>query len=606
MNPPMTRSTCPAPMAGDQTNGSVRAENFLVDLGGVLSILSESIYTAGPEVFIRELLQNGQDAITARLLVEPDFAGSMSVEVVGDADGGVTVIVEDNGIGLTLEESRRALATIAFSMKKSVAASSDDSPFVGRFGIGILSGFLVADEITIFSRRAGSNAEPVQWVGNIGGTFVTRPANSLSQPGTRVFLRLRADAARDFGADEIFAVAQKYGRYLQHPITFRGGERVALVNDEKPLWEQPLNQGEQLEAGREIFDENLLSVFHFHSEEAGARGLAFIKAESCHAGAEATHVIFIKHMLVSERALDLEPAGAPFLSILMNSDRLRPNAGRDAVMANDHRLPALRRDIEKALIAHLDTLHREDPERLAAIVMTQYRCLAHLASSNRAYLRFLLDHLPMDTTLGEMSLGKLFRRHSSVVEYVTDGTDFQRLQGKACSEGDCIVRVETEAAHRLIELVGQNSNGAKAKRITSSEYLGRFTQTSMSPSERETAMLHELAAELVKENCTGVFFETEDQDEIARLDMGTEESLDRLLDFDHDTAGAKNLLLNRLHPVISQMISGAAATPQLRAWLRLLYHTALLQAREVPTAAESRRFSHSLSNLFTSSTLGPL
>jgi HSP90 family molecular chaperone len=169
------------------------------------------------------------------------------------------------------------------------------------------------------------------------------------------------------------------------------------------------------------------------------------------------------------------------------------------------------------------------------------------------------------------------------------------------------VCVETEAAHRLIEIVGQTSNGAKAKRITSSEYLGRFTNKSMSPSQRETAMLNELAAELAKENCTGVFYETEEQDEIARLDMGADESLDRLLSMDDSqSATAKKLLLNRLHPVISQMINGAADAQQLRAWLRLLYHVALLQAREVPTVAESRRFSRSLGNIFTASTLGPL
>ena len=132
-----------------------------------------------------------RDAITARRLIEPDFAGAMSLDVVTGGDGGVTVIVEDNGIGLTQEESRRALATIAFSMKKAEGSSSDDSPFVGRFGIGILSGFLVADEITIFSRRAGSEAEPVHWVGNIGGTFTTRPATNMKEPGTRVFLRLQ-------------------------------------------------------------------------------------------------------------------------------------------------------------------------------------------------------------------------------------------------------------------------------------------------------------------------------------------------------------------------------------------------------------------------------
>lgn len=604
----MTSHPCNNSLPDEVPSSSSSQEKFLVDLGGVLSVLSESIYTAGPEVFVRELMQNGQDAITARrLLSELDFQGAMSIEAITDADGAVTVIVEDNGIGLTQEESRRALATIAFSMKKTDGMSSDDSPFVGRFGIGILSGFLVADEISIFSRRAGSNVPSVHWVGNINGTFSTHSTQSMAEPGTRVFMRLRPEAAGGFGADDILDIAQKYGRYLPHPITFRQGSHSTRVNDTKPLWEQPLGREELLEAGNEVFDETMLSSFHFQSDEAGASGLAFIKAESCHAGAESTHTVFIKNMLVSERALDIEPPGAPFLSIIMNSDRLRPNAGRDCVMANDQRLPALRRDIESALLNHLDELHRKDPQRLAAVVHTQYRCLAQLATKNRAYLRFLLDHLPMETTLGRMPLGALFRRHASVVEYVTNGTDFQRLQAKAHTEGDCIVRVETESAHCLIDLVSQSSEGAKAKRITSKEYLGRFTSKSMAPSHREAAMLAELNIELAKENCAGVFYETDDPDEIVRLEMSTDESLDRLLDLETDgTAGAKKLLLNRLHPMISQMISGAADAQQLRAWLRLIYHLALLQAREVPTVAETRRFSRSIGNIFTSSTLAPL
>ena len=578
-------------------------ENFLVDLGGVLSILSESIYTAGPEVFIRELLQNGQDAITARKLFEPGYRGAMSVEVVADDAGGVTVIVEDNGIGLTLAESRRALATIGFSLKRAPGAPTDDSPFVGRFGIGILSGFLVADEITIFSRRAGNENEPVHWVGSIGGTFTTLPSEAMKEPGTRVFLRLRADAAKDFSADDIFEIAQKYGRYLSHPITFRSAQRTAVVNDETPLWDRALEQDELLQQGEAIFDEPFLAAFPFESADALARGIAFVKAESCHAGAEATHLVFIKQMLVSDRALDIEPAGAPFLSIMMNSDRLRPNAGRDAVMANDPRLPALRRDIEAALKCHLQKLHREEPMRLAAIVSRQYRCLAKLAVKDRSYLRFLLDHLPMDTTLGEMTLGEVFRRHASVVEYVTDGTDYQRLQAKARTEGDCIVRVETEPAHRLIELVSSASEGAKAKRVTSAEYLGRFSSMSAPNSQREQTLLDAMTAELTKENCTGTFYETEDADEVVRLEMSTDESLDRLLSTeDSAPAGAKHLLLNRNHPVISQMISGAADVELLRVWLRVLYQFALLAAREVPTAAETRRFSRALGNAFTAST----
>lgn len=603
----MNPHACNDTLSGEDPDAAGQPENFLVDLGGVLTILSESIYTAGPEVFLRELMQNGQDAITARRLIEPGFAGSMSMEVVADEHGAVTVIVEDNGIGLTLEESRRALATIAFSMKRTEGASSDDSPFVGRFGIGILSGFLVADEITIFSRRASKDAAPVHWVGRIGGTFTALPAKAMKEAGTRVFMRLRPDAAKEFSADNIFDIAQKYGRYLPHPITFRSGPRTALVNDEAPLWERDLDPKELLERGEEIFEEPFVSSFTFESAEAGARGIAFVKAESCHAGAESTHLVFIKHMLVSERALDIEPAGAPFLTVMMNSDRLRPNAGRDSVMANDPRLPALRRDIEAAMMEHFQHLNHTEPERLAAIVMRQYRCIAHLAAKNRAYLGFLLEHLPMDTTLGTLTLGELFRRHASTVEYVTDGIDFQRLQAKARAEGDCIVRVETEAAHRLIELVSQASEGAKARRITSSAYLGRFTNKSTPNSQREKAVLDALALELEKENCTGTFYETDDGDEVVRLDMGTDESLDRILAIGgSDAGGAKKLLLNRQHPVVSQMIDGAADADLLRVWLRVLYQFALLASREVPTTAETRRFSRALGNAFTASTLGAL
>lgn len=588
------------------TEDHAEPEPFLVDLGGVVNILSESIYTGGPEVFVREMLQNAQDAITARQLLQPGFQGSVLVDVVPHEDGTLSFTIEDNGIGLTLEESRRALSTIAFSLKKSASIAGDDSPFVGRFGIGLLSGFLVSDEITVVSRRAGTTADAVHWTGQIHGTFTAHPSTAMQNAGTRIYLRLRPESARQFSADDIFDIAQKYGRYLPHPITFRCGSHTAMVNDEAPLWQQDITMEQLLERGREIFEEKMLTAFHFESEEAAAQGIAFVQAESCHATAESSHIVFIKQMLVSERALDIEPANAPFLRVLVNSDRLRPNAGRDAVMANDPRLPALRRDIESAFKRHLHHLHQEQPGVCADVVLLQHRCFGTLASKDKTYLGYLMDYLPLDTTLGRMTLGEVFRRHTGKVEYVTDGTDFQRLQAKARAEGDCIARVETEAAHRLMELVSAASEG-KAVRVTSREYLARFTNKSATPSQREQIVLDLLAKELTKESCTGVFCETDEDEQIARMDMGTDESIDRLLSLDdEDTAGAKKLLMNRRHPIITQLINGATDEDQMRQWLRVLYHLALLEAREVPTAAESRRFSRALGNVFTASTLNIL
>lgn len=580
-------------------------ENFLVDLAGILSILSESIYTAGSEVFLRELLQNGQDAITARCGLEPGFAGAMTLEVLTDDNGAVTIVMEDNGIGLTLEQSREALSTIGLSTKRRRGQKPETSPYMGRFGIGILSAFLVADEITILSRHSGGGAESVHWVGNINGTFETKSSASLESPGTRVYLHLRPDAATEFGAERVFAIARKYGAYLPHPIQFRSATRQGLINDEVPLWDRSMDDAQTLIAqGEEIFEEHLVSVFPFQCSEAAARGVVFIKDQSCYPAAESTHVLFIKRMLVSERALDLAPQDAPFLSVLLNADLLTPNAGRDAVMSNDTRLPALRRAIDAALLAHLQWLDKTEPGRLARIVLAQYRCFAQMARRDRAYLRFLTEYLPLQTSLGALTLTEIFRRHASIVEYVTDSTEFQRLQAKARSEGECVVCVETDAAHRLIELVSDVSEGSKVKRITSGEYLARFTSKAPSISNREKLVLNAVAVELTKENCVGIFCESDDPDDIARLDLGDDESLERFLSSqDQEPSASKRLMLNRMHPLISQMIDGATDETQLRVWLRVVYHLAMLQAREVPTAAETRRFGRALGNIFTAATL---
>jgi molecular chaperone HtpG len=90
-----------------RTPETPQAENFLVHLDGILKVLSESISMPGEEVFLRDLLQNATDAITAGALAEPEFAGRVRFEVVTSEDGGIGVIVGDDGKGLALAEAPR-------------------------------------------------------------------------------------------------------------------------------------------------------------------------------------------------------------------------------------------------------------------------------------------------------------------------------------------------------------------------------------------------------------------------------------------------------------------------------------------------------------------
>ena len=95
---------------------------FQVDLRGLIDLLSQHLYS-GPSVFIRELLQNGVDAIEARCALDNDHAGFIELEVMsGEKDQPPTLLFRDNGIGLTEEESHQFLATIGMSSKRGAVA----------------------------------------------------------------------------------------------------------------------------------------------------------------------------------------------------------------------------------------------------------------------------------------------------------------------------------------------------------------------------------------------------------------------------------------------------------------------------------------------------
>ena len=147
------------------------SRNFQVDLGSIVELLSRNLYS-GPRVFVRELLQNGIDAITARLEIEPDAPRRIRF-----ITNGRTLTVTDTGIGLSLAEAQQLLATIGGTSKRDEFGLSR-SEFLGQFGIGLLSAFMVSSNITVFSRSARPEApnEVVLWRGQSNGTWTIREA----------------------------------------------------------------------------------------------------------------------------------------------------------------------------------------------------------------------------------------------------------------------------------------------------------------------------------------------------------------------------------------------------------------------------------------------
>ena len=152
---------------------------FQVNLKGMIALLSEHIYS-NPNTFVRELLQNCVDAITALRNIDENYAGRIDVYL--NEDG--SLVFQYNGIGLKEEEVYRFLTVIGESSKRDTPDADD---YIGRFGIGLLSCFVVTNEITVESRSA-MDKQAVRWCGKVDGTYQTTLPNEEWPIGSRVIL----------------------------------------------------------------------------------------------------------------------------------------------------------------------------------------------------------------------------------------------------------------------------------------------------------------------------------------------------------------------------------------------------------------------------------
>ena len=163
----------------------------------------------GRLAFVRELLQNGVDAIFARQQIEPGYSGTIQIELIESRDGPATLLFQDDGIGLTEDEIHGFLATIGQSSKRAGIVDRPEG-FLGQFGIGLLSCFMVTDEIVVITRSARpGKQEPLEWRGNANGTDSVRAFKQSIRPGTQVFLRAKPEAGNFFQPAKI--LGRPYG-----------------------------------------------------------------------------------------------------------------------------------------------------------------------------------------------------------------------------------------------------------------------------------------------------------------------------------------------------------------------------------------------------------
>ncbi|GAB2629608.1 HSP90 family protein [Streptomyces capparidis] len=399
------------------------AHTFQVDLRGLVDLLSRHLYSS-PRVYLRELLQNAVDAITARQAADPAAPAAITVTAGADA-----LTVTDTGIGLTEADVHTFLATIGRSSKRSPDGGLDGAgldaargDFIGQFGIGLLACFVVADEITVVSRSAAAPGAPVvEWRGRSDGRYTIRtlPADAKPEPGTTVRLTPRADDTQWTRPDQVTALARHYGSLLRHEVTVVDPRGTAVRVNEVPPWERrhasPLARRDALaEYCRATFGFTPLDTIDLDLPVAGLRGVAYVLPTAVNPAQRAGHRVHLKGMLLSDQATELLPEWAFFVRCVVDATSLRPTASREALY-EDETLAAIRDALGARIRDWLTGVAASDPGLLHRFIDVHHLAVKALARYDDELLRMLLPWLPFETTDGNVTLEEFTRKHATVL-----------------------------------------------------------------------------------------------------------------------------------------------------------------------------------------------
>ncbi|HEX2313036.1 MAG TPA: HSP90 family protein [Thermomonospora sp.] len=412
---------------------------FHVDLRGVVDLLSRHLYSS-PRVYLRELLQNAVDAITAR----GEGPGTVRIET---GDG--VLRVHDDGVGLTEDEVHTLLATIGRSSKRDELGFARHD-FLGQFGIGLLSAFLVADEIEVVTRSA-RGGDPVTWTGFSDGRYRVAPG-ARDEPGTTVTLRARPGSADLLAPATVAEMARAYGSLLPATVTVDGVD----ISAGGPPWLEPhpdpASRRRALAAYcQELFGFEPFDAIDLQVPEAGLTGVAFVVPQQVTPGARGAHRVYLKRMLLAENVEGLLPEWAFFVRCVVDAGELKPTAGREALY-EDELLESARHALGERIRQWLVTLAETDPARLRAFLRLHHLGVKTMALHDDEMLRIVDRWLEFETSAGPMTLAEFRRRHPDG-RYTSEVDEFRRLSAVSGSQGVGLVNggyvYDTEIIERL-------------------------------------------------------------------------------------------------------------------------------------------------------------
>ena len=358
---------------------------FQAEVKQLLRLMIHSLYS-NKEIFLRELISNASDAcdklrfeaLSDAALFEGD--SELKIRISYDKEAR-TISIKDNGVGMSRNEVIEHIGTIARSgtrefMDRLTGDQTKDAHLIGQFGVGFYSAFIVADKVTLITRRAGLGAEHgVSWESAGEGDYTLETVNK-EQHGTEVILHLRADEDEFLADWRLQSIVRKYSDHITLPILMRleGKDEDEAINQANALWARPkadISAEQYTEFYKHVAHDFEPALAHVHSKVEGKQEYTLLLYVPGHApfdlwDREQHHGIklYVRRVFIMEDVDKLMPHYLRFVRGVIDSNDLPLNVSRE-ILQHSRDIDSIRAGATKKVLSMLEDMANNDAEKYA-------------------------------------------------------------------------------------------------------------------------------------------------------------------------------------------------------------------------------------------------
>ncbi|HET8880661.1 MAG TPA: molecular chaperone HtpG [Solimonas sp.] len=359
---------------------AVEKREFQAEVRHLLHLMIHSLYS-NKEIFLRELISNASDAcdkLRFEAIARPELLGGdeLSVELIPDKAAG-TLTIKDNGVGMSHDEVIENLGTIARSGTRKFLESlsgdqKKDSQLIGQFGVGFYSAYIVADKVTVLSKRP--DADGVRWESDGQGEFTIEPSFKLDR-GTEVILHLRDDDKEFLEPSRLSHLVRKYSDHIGLPIKLKNDKgETETVNQARAFWTRPkseLKDEDYAKFYEQLTHDYAPPLAHAHHKVEGTleyTSLLYIPSRAPFdlwdreqsRGVQ----LYVKRVFIMDKAAELLPSYLRFVRGIVDTADLPLNVSREILQGN-RTVEKIRNALVKRVLDLLDDLAANKPDDYA-------------------------------------------------------------------------------------------------------------------------------------------------------------------------------------------------------------------------------------------------